>query len=180
MINKLLKLFGFQLHRVKTKTSKTSKIETGKSKDKRHNTLIDTLVPELVEVGDNFVSGPYSVILAHDASTFLHCNKHRVERTKIGNNVFLGAGAIILPGVTLGDNVIVGAGAIVTKSFGSDVILVGNPARIISVTSEYVKKCEERNVLVPTPDCFRDDSPIITPECIEKFRLSVKNKLSKY
>ena len=49
----------------------------------------------------------------------------------IGDNFWAGGGAIILPGVTLGDNVIVGAGAVVTKSFGDNVVLAGNPARII-------------------------------------------------
>lgn len=49
----------------------------------------------------------------------------------IGDNFWAGGGAIILPGVTLGDNVVVGAGAVVTKSFGDNVVLAGNPARII-------------------------------------------------
>lgn len=49
----------------------------------------------------------------------------------IGNNVWIGGGAIICPGVTLGDNVVVGAGAVVTKSFGDDVFIGGNPAKVI-------------------------------------------------
>ncbi|MBR5192279.1 MAG: sugar O-acetyltransferase [Clostridia bacterium] len=49
----------------------------------------------------------------------------------IGNNCWIGGGAIICPGVTLGDNVVVGAGAVVTKSFGSNVVIAGNPAKII-------------------------------------------------
>lgn len=49
----------------------------------------------------------------------------------IGDNFWAAGGAIILPGVTLGDNVVVGAGAVVTKSFGDNVVLAGNPARII-------------------------------------------------
>ncbi|MCL1632857.1 sugar O-acetyltransferase [Sporolactobacillus sp. CPB3-1] len=49
----------------------------------------------------------------------------------IGNNVWVGGGAIIVPGVTLGDNVVVGVGAVVTRSFPDNVIIAGNPARII-------------------------------------------------
>jgi len=49
----------------------------------------------------------------------------------IGNDVWVGGGASILPGVTLGNNVIVGAGSVVTHSFPDNVIVVGNPARIL-------------------------------------------------
>jgi len=50
---------------------------------------------------------------------------------KIGNNCWLGGACIINPGVTLGNNVIVGAGAVVTKSFPDNVVLAGNPAKVI-------------------------------------------------
>lgn len=50
---------------------------------------------------------------------------------KIGNNVWIGGKAVICPGVTIGDNVVVGAGAVVTKDFPSDVVIAGNPAKII-------------------------------------------------
>ncbi len=49
----------------------------------------------------------------------------------IGDNFWAGGGAIIVPGVTLGDNVIIAAGAVVTKSFGDNVLIGGNPARVI-------------------------------------------------
>jgi len=49
----------------------------------------------------------------------------------IGDNVWIGAGAIINPGITLGDNVVVASGAVVTKSFGSDLVLAGVPAKPI-------------------------------------------------
>ena len=49
----------------------------------------------------------------------------------IGDNVWLGSGAIVLPGVTIGDNTVVGAGAVVTKDLPADVVAVGNPARVI-------------------------------------------------
>lgn len=50
---------------------------------------------------------------------------------KIGNDCWIGGMAVINPGVTLGNNVVVASGAVVTKSFGDNVVLAGNPARVI-------------------------------------------------
>lgn len=50
---------------------------------------------------------------------------------KIGKNCWLGANAVILPGVEIGDNTIVGAGSVVTKSFGNNKVIAGIPAKII-------------------------------------------------
>jgi maltose O-acetyltransferase len=47
----------------------------------------------------------------------------------IGDNVWIGGGAVVLPGVTIGDNSVIGAGAVVTKDVPADVVAVGNPAR---------------------------------------------------
>ena len=49
----------------------------------------------------------------------------------IGNNVWIGGGAIILPGVTIGDNVVIGAGSVVTKDIPSNKIAYGNPCKVI-------------------------------------------------
>ena len=49
----------------------------------------------------------------------------------IGDNVWIGGGSILNPGVTLGNNVVVGSGSVVTKSFGDTVVIAGNPARVI-------------------------------------------------
>ncbi len=49
----------------------------------------------------------------------------------IGDNVWIGGGSILNPGVTLGNNVVVGSGSVVTKSFGDNVVIAGNPARVI-------------------------------------------------
>lgn len=50
---------------------------------------------------------------------------------KIGNNVWIGAQCIILPGITIGDNTVIGAGSVVTKDIPANVVAVGNPCRII-------------------------------------------------
>ena len=49
----------------------------------------------------------------------------------IGDNVWLGGGAIVLPGVTIGENSVIGAGAVVTRDIPANVVAVGNPARVI-------------------------------------------------
>ena len=115
------------------------------------NSLVDTLVPDFVEIGENFVSAPGSIILAHDASTIRHCDKIRIEMTIIKDNVFLGANAVILPGVTIGKNSIVGAGAIVTKDVPDGVIVAGNPARVISTVDDYINKCKIKGNLYSVP-----------------------------
>ncbi|MDX8337046.1 sugar O-acetyltransferase [Candidatus Cetobacterium colombiensis] len=56
---------------------------------------------------------------------------------KVGNNVWIGAGVTVLPGVTIGDNVIIGAGSVVTRDIPAGVIAVGNPCRILrKITNE--------------------------------------------
>lgn len=54
----------------------------------------------------------------------------------IGKNVWIGAGVIILPGVTVGDNTVIGAGSVVTKDIPSDVVAVGNPCRVLRSIGE--------------------------------------------
>ena len=87
-----------------------------------------------VKIGDNCLIGPQVGIYA---ATHPLDRKLRTEGLElgspvtIGNDCWIGGGAVINPGVTLGDNVVVGSGAVVTKSFPSDVVIAGNPARII-------------------------------------------------
>ncbi len=115
------------------------------------NTEIDTLFPEMVEIGDRFVSAPGSKILAHDASLVQFCGKYRVQKTTIGSNVFLGANSVIMPGITIGDNVIIGAMSVVTKDIPSNSVVVGNPGRVISTPAEYIEKSEKKGIIY-SPD----------------------------
>ena len=120
-----------------------------------HNSYVDDLIPQAVSIGENFVASFNSMIIAHDASLFNHTKKHRIEEVVIGDNVFLGAGAIILPGVTVGDGAIIGAGSIVTKDIKPFTVVAGNPAKYMCTVDEYIKKCESKDVLFDTPDSFQ-------------------------
>ena len=62
--------------------------------------------------------------------SFVFC-KTQTAPVIIGDNVWIGGGAIILPGVTIGNNVVIGAGSIVTKDIPDDVVACGNPCRVI-------------------------------------------------
>lgn len=55
----------------------------------------------------------------------------------IGDNVWIGAGVIILPGITIGENTVIGAGSIVTKNIPANVVAVGNPCRILREIGEH-------------------------------------------
>ena len=59
---------------------------------------------------------------------------------RIGKNCWIGAGAIILPGITIGDNVVVGAGSVVTKDLPDNVIAVGNPCKVLREVNEHDKE----------------------------------------
>lgn len=84
-----------------------------------------------VDLGDNVWIGPSVKIISANHDIYDYSKHVKSARIKIGNNVWLGANAIILPDVTIGDNTIIGAGSVVTKSMPDNVIVAGNPARII-------------------------------------------------
>jgi len=64
---------------------------------------------------------------------------------KIGRNCWIGAGAIILPGITIGDNVVVGAGSVVTKDLPSNVVAVGNPCKVLREINQRDKEFYFKN-----------------------------------
>lgn len=58
----------------------------------------------------------------------------------IGKNCWIGAGVIIVPGITIGDNVVIGAGSVVTKDLPDNVIAVGNPCKVLREVNEHDKE----------------------------------------
>lgn len=67
----------------------------------------------------------------------------------IGRNCWIGAGVLIMPGVTIGDNTVIGAGSVVTKNIPADVVAVGNPCRVMRAINDHDKEYYFRNRKIP-------------------------------
>ncbi len=102
----------------------------------------------LLEIGNNVTISDARILL-HDGSTKIPLGYSKIGKVVIGNNVFIGADAIILPGVTIGDNVIIGAGTLVNKDIPSNVVVVGIPAKIIKSYDDYVN--ENKKIMSKSP-----------------------------
>jgi maltose O-acetyltransferase len=101
--------------------------------------------PYLLSFGNNVTVSTNVSFITHDNSP-IKLSKDYTDvfgKIEIGDDCFIGSGAIILPGVQLGKRVIVGAGSVVTKSFKEgEVIIGGNPAKVICSVEEYKTKVE--------------------------------------
>lgn len=103
-----------------------------------------TLVDDThIYVGDFTMFGP-NVTVATAGHPILPELREQVYQynfpVHIGRNCWIGAGAVIVPGVSIGDNTVIGAGSIVTKDIPSDVVAVGNPCRVLRPISEHDKE----------------------------------------
>lgn len=106
---------------------------------------IDAQKPWLVTIGDNVEITRGVTILTHgyDWCVFKQLYGEIIGsrgKVNIGNNVFIGINTVILKDVTIGDNVIIGANSVITKDIPSNVVVAGNPAKVISSLDEYYKK----------------------------------------
>lgn len=106
-----------------------------------------------ITIGNNVTFAPNVHVLAHDASTKAFLNYTKVANVHIGNDVFVGAGSIILPGVSIGNNVIIGAGSVVSRSIPEYSVAVGNPAKVISGLKAYLDKETAR---MTVNNCFNE------------------------
>lgn len=99
-----------------------------------------TLVDDThIYVGDGTMLGPNVVLATAGHPILPELRKVQYQYNmpiRIGKNCWLGAGVIVLPGVTIGDNTVVGAGSVVTKDLPANVVAVGNPCRVLREISE--------------------------------------------
>ncbi len=86
-----------------------------------------------IRIGDNFQAGPGVQPLTpeHPLDAIARRGEETARPIVIGDDVWIGGGAIVLAGVTIGDRSVIGAGSVVTKDVPSDVVVVGNPAKIV-------------------------------------------------
>jgi acetyltransferase-like isoleucine patch superfamily enzyme len=115
------------------------------------NTTIDIQRPWMIKIGEYCKITSGVVILAHDYSRSVLRRKYssilcEAKETNIGDNVFIGMNSIILMGTRIGNNVIVGAGSVVSGEFPNDVVIGGNPARIICSLEKYFQKRKSSQV----------------------------------
>lgn len=87
-----------------------------------------------ITIGDNVFIAPNVCLITEEHAMDVSQRIQGLEYTRpitIGNNVWICAGVMVLPGVTIGDNSVVGAGSVVTKDIPPDSLAVGNPCRVI-------------------------------------------------
>lgn len=106
--------------------------------------IIDTTSPYALKIGKNVVVAAGVVILTHGYEGVIKGLYNDLlgsfGEVVIGDNVYLGIGAMVLKGCHIGDNVIIGAGSVVTKDLESNSVYAGNPARRICSLEDYYKK----------------------------------------
>ncbi len=100
--------------------------------------------PYLITIGDHVTIAAGVQFVTHDGGVWVFRQEDPdldvFGRISVGNNVFIGIRAIILPGVAIGDNCVVGAGSVVTRSVPQGTVIAGNPARPLCTIEQYRAK----------------------------------------
>lgn len=95
--------------------------------------------PWLIEIGDETLIGPWAIVLAHDTSTRLHTGHTLIGRVRIGRRVYVGHGAIVMPGSTIGDEAVIGPGSVVRGEIPARSVAVGNPAAVVAQVDAFAE-----------------------------------------
>lgn len=148
-------------------------MQVGRNFKRLNGVILDPGHCWLIEIGDNVTMAPRVHILCHDASTKTFLNFTRIGRVTIGNNVFIGAESVVLPGVTIGSNVIIGANSTVTRDIPENSVAVGSPARVITTLDAYLEKEQTR---MNTSPCYGDEFTLRKSVSMEK-RMKQKQDL---
>lgn len=148
-------------------------MKVGKNFGRLHGVVLDPSHCWLIEIGDNVTMAPRVHILCHDASTKQFLGYTKIGRVNIGDNVFIGAESVILPGVTIGKNVIVGANSTVSHDIPDNSVVAGSPAKIICTLEEYLSKEKKR---MENSTCYGEEYTLRKNVSLEK-RLKQKQEL---
>ena len=148
-------------------------MKVGKNFSRLHGVILDPGHCWLIEIGDNVTMAPRVHILCHDASTKTFLNYTKIGRVTIGDNVFIGAESVVLPGVTIGNNVIIGANSTVTRDIPANTVVAGSPAKVICSLGAYIEKEQNR---METAPCYGEEYTLRQNVSIEK-RLQQKGEL---
>lgn len=113
--------------------------------------VVDSTRPYLLHIGDYSKIAKGVIILTHDYSLSVMRRVYgewigEGKETYIGDNCFIGMNSIILMGAHIGDNCIVGAGSVVRGTFPDNVVIAGNPAKIICTLEEHYNKRRIRTI----------------------------------
>lgn len=148
-------------------------MKVGKNFGRLDGVILDPSHCWLIEIGDSVTMAPRVHILCHDASTKQFLGYTKIGRVTIGNNVFIGAESVVLPGVTIGNNVIIGANSTVTHDVPDNMVYAGTPARQICTLDEYLYKEKERMKKSP---CY-DESYTLRKNVSMELRMKQKEEL---
>lgn len=151
----------------------TKGLVVGKGFNRMSGVIIDPSHCYHIRIGDNVTLAPRVHVLAHDSSTFTYLGKTRAANVRIGNDVFIGASSIILPGVSIGNCVVIGAGSVVTKDIPDNSVAVGNPARVVCSLDDYLNKirgnmCESNTFVGLDPNNNLEECRVAV-ECADRY-----------